>query len=80
MTMSFLIEHCSFLRGRKEQEPRSRKKFSFFTKVTECFSGYFDLTIDSCGGPFLSKATFNVPTSHGSQVIGPEKSLPWYDP
>ena len=27
----------------KMQGPRPRKKSSFFTKVTECFSGYFDL-------------------------------------
>jgi len=27
-----------------KQGPRPRKKYSFFTKVTECFSGYFDLT------------------------------------
>ena len=27
----------------KKQEPRPRKKFSFFTRVTECFSRYFDL-------------------------------------
>ena len=36
--------------------------------------------IESCRNPFLSKATLNVPTSHGSKVVGPQKLLIWYDP
>jgi len=30
-------------RDAKKQGLRSRKKSSFFTEVSECFSGYFDL-------------------------------------
>jgi len=52
----------------KKQGPRSRKKYSFFTKVTECFSGCFDL--------ISTLLPLNVPISHGSQVVGSEKSLP----
>jgi len=36
--------------------------------------------IDSCRNPFLSKATLNVPTSHGSKLVGRQQSLIWYDP
>ena len=36
--------------------------------------------IDSCRSLFLSNVTLNVPRSHGSKVVEPQKSLICYDP
>jgi len=59
----------------EEQGLRPLRKFSFFTKVTECFSMDILIKYRLILGTFLSKATFNVPISHGSYIVGPGKSL-----
>jgi len=75
----------SFLQKKKETRRSKRqterqtfgKKFLFFAKVNECFSRYFDLISTLAGTIPFRKATLNVPISHNSHVVGPEKTLPW---
>ena len=67
---------------KKTQEARATpsQKIILLYQSNRMFLWIFWSYIDSCRDTFLSTVTLNVPTSHGSQVVGPEKSLIWYDP
>ena len=56
---------------KKEQGPRPRKKYSFFTKVTECFSGYFYLTSTPAGGTLsLARQHWMSPQVMEGRLLG----------
>jgi len=69
----------AFVTRRKEQGHALAKKILLLYLCNRMFLWIFWSSIDSCRDPFRSKATLNVPTSHGSHVVGPAQSLIWYD-
>jgi len=64
-----------FKQDAKKQGLRPRKKILVLYQINRLFFWIFWSYIDCCLSPEVM-GPFSVPTSHRSQVVGPEKSLP----